>query len=55
MCGAHSTSTTFACGEFVADAITDASLVVFEQSGHAIAMEEPEKLNRVIDEFAKSV
>lgn len=55
MWGAHSTSTTLTCGRFVADAIPEASLVVFEQSGHAIAMEEPEKLNRVIDEFAKSV
>ena len=35
--------------------IPEARLVVFEESGHVPMLEETEKFNRALDEFAKEV
>jgi pimeloyl-ACP methyl ester carboxylesterase len=44
-----------AAEELVADRMPNARLVVFEESGHCPFMEEPERFNEVLAEFAASV
>ena len=51
--GAYSTSTTQGVREFMERTIPQARLVVFEQSGHVPMLEETEKFNRTLDEFAR--
>ena len=53
--GAYSTSTTQGVREFMERTIPRARLLVFEQSGHVPMLEEAEKFNRALDEFAKEV
>jgi pimeloyl-ACP methyl ester carboxylesterase len=53
--GAHSTSTTPGVREFRETTIPPARLIVFEESGHVPMLEEMEKSNRALREFAKEV
>jgi pimeloyl-ACP methyl ester carboxylesterase len=53
--GACSSSTTQGVREFMEQTIPQSRLVVFEQSGHVPMLEETEKFNRALDEFAKEV
>ena len=53
--GAQSTSTTPYVHDFYARTIPNSTLVVFEDSGHCMMFEEPEKFNATVDEFARSV
>jgi pimeloyl-ACP methyl ester carboxylesterase len=46
---------TLAAGQYIVDRIPDARLVVFEQSSHCPFLEEPERFNAVIREFAGSL
>ena len=52
--GAASQMTTPANREFMERTIPDAALVVFGESAHTLMVEEPEKFNRVVDEFARA-
>jgi pimeloyl-ACP methyl ester carboxylesterase len=51
--GAASTSTTPHVREFMASTIPDATLVVFEESSHCLMLEESERFDRAVDEFAR--
>ena len=53
--GAHSTSTTPHVREVFATTIPDSTLVVFEDSGHCLMFEEPEKFSETVDQFARAV
>lgn len=52
--GAASTSTTPGVREFMEQQIPNATMVVFEESSHALMIEETEKFNRSVHEFAQS-
>ena len=52
--GAASQMTTPANRDFMKRTIPDATLEVFDESAHTLMVEEPEKFNRVVDEFAKA-
>ena len=52
--GAFSEMTTAANRTYMTDTIPDATLEVFDESAHTLMLEEPEKFNRVVDEFARA-
>ena len=52
--GGHSTSTTRFVADYMASAIPRAQLELFENSGHVAFIEETERFNQVVDEFAKT-
>jgi non-heme chloroperoxidase len=52
--GSHSTSTTRFVADYMASAIPRAHLELFENSGHPVFVEEAQRFNQVVDEFAKT-
>ena len=50
--GAHSTSSTPYLRKYLEQAIPQARLEVFADSGHCLMIEEAERFNRVVGEFA---
>ena len=53
--GAASTSAPKYVRDYLEQVIPDATLVVFEESGHCMMIEETAKFNGAIDEFAKRI
>jgi pimeloyl-[acyl-carrier protein] methyl ester esterase len=53
--GHHSQLYGAAAGQWVAERIAGAQLVIFEHSGHAPQLEEPERFNQLLAEFAGHV
>jgi non-heme chloroperoxidase len=52
--GADETWRSVASVEYAADLVPDAQFELFEDSGHCITVEEPERFNRVLREFVDS-
>jgi pimeloyl-ACP methyl ester carboxylesterase len=53
--GADETWRTVASVEYAADLLPDAEFELFEDSGHCITVEEPERFNRVLRDFVEAL